>query len=121
MWELMREGRVPALSLVRTFGRDDEVYAVTPTPGTGVVVRRHFSSDFVRHHPRATYAIRLAGDDPEVRRRVEVRFNGRLLGTVDALTPARVTLPPPFPGADRNELVVEEAVVDCLDGALVRA
>ena len=96
MWELMREGRVPSLSLVRAFG-PDEVYAVTQTPETGVVIRRHFSSDFVRRHPQATYVVRLAGDDPEVRRRVEVRFNGRLLGTVSATDPARVRAGPAIP------------------------
>jgi hypothetical protein len=80
------------------------VYAVAQTPETGTVVRRHFSSDFVRHHPQATYAVRLAGEDPEVLRRVEVRFNGRLLDTGGEAARRRVTLTPPFPSADRNEL-----------------
>jgi hypothetical protein len=101
--DLIRAGRVPVLALVWISG-PDEVYAVTPTPETGVVLRRHFSSDFVRRHSRATYVARLAGEDPEVRRRVEVRLNGRLLGTVGGPAPEGVTLTPPFPDADRNEL-----------------
>ena len=82
---------------------------MTPTPETGAVVRRHFSSDFVRHHPQATYLARLAGEDLEVLRRVEVRFNGRLLGTADVSAPERRTLPPPLPSADRNELSFRHA------------
>ena len=39
--------------------------------------RRQFASDFVRRHPLAVYAIRLAGEDVNVQRRVEIRFNGR--------------------------------------------
>ena len=101
--ELLHEGRVPGLAFVRAF-EPDEVYQVAPTPDTGAVVRRHFSSDFVRQHPQVTYLARFAGADPEVRRRIEVRFNGRLLGTVDAPTTTRVVLTPPFPRADRNEL-----------------
>ena len=103
-WELIREGRVPALSFARAAERA-EVYLVTPTPETGVELRRRFSSDFVRGHPRATYVVRLSGEDPEVRRRVEVRFNGRLLMAADPPAPAQVVLTPPFPDADRNEIV----------------
>lgn len=107
VWELLRDGGVPGLGLVRTFGRDDEVYRVTPTPETGAVIRRQFSSDFVRRHPQAAYALRLAGADPEVDRRVEVRFNGRLLETATGPVSGRAVLPPPFPAADRNELVFQ--------------
>lgn len=103
VWELMRAGQVPALSRVRTFGID-EVYAVAGTPETGVEVRRHFSSDLVRRHPRAAYTLRLAGEDPEVSRRVEVRFNGRPLTTHHGSVQEHVTLTPPYPRADRNEL-----------------
>ena len=106
MLELMREGRVPTLTLAHVFG-PDEVYAVSPTPETGVLVRRHFSSDYVRSHPQATYTVRLAGEDPEVRRRVEIRFNGRLLEATPESAPARVELAPPFPVADRNELIFQ--------------
>jgi hypothetical protein len=105
MWELMRAGRVPALSLVRIDGSDDEMYAVAPTPEAGTVVRRHFSSDFARRHPQVTYTVRLRGDAPEVRRRVEIRFDGRLLETADGSGSGRLGLAPPFPDADRNELV----------------
>jgi hypothetical protein len=104
MWELMHEGRVPALSLVRIDGSDDETYAVAPTPETGAVVRRHFSSDFARRHPEATYTVRLTGNAPELRRRVEIRFDGRLLGTAERSGSGRLRLAPPFPAADRNEL-----------------
>ena len=103
MWELLRAGLVPTLALAHAFG-PDEVYRVTPTPDTGVLIRRHFSSDFVRRHPQATYTVRLAGEDPDVPRRVEVRFNGRLLETLGESTRTRVVLEPPFPVADRNEL-----------------
>lgn len=103
MWELMHAGLVPTLALAHAFG-PDEVYQVTPTPETGVLVRRHFSSDFVRRHPQARYTMRLAGEDADVERRVEVRFNGRLLETPRESTRGQVVLAPPFPMADRNEL-----------------
>jgi Interleukin-like EMT inducer len=106
IWELMHAGLVPTLTLAHTFG-PDELYHVTPTPETGVLVRRHFSSDFVRRHPQAAYTVRLAGDDPSVPRRVEVRFNGRLLETLGESTRTQVVLPPPFPVADRNELTFQ--------------
>jgi Interleukin-like EMT inducer len=105
MWDVMRAGHVPALSRVRTFGLD-EVYAVAGTPETGVEVRRHFSSDLVRSRRRATYSLLLDREDPEVERLMEVRFNGRLVATHQdaAREHGTLTLTPPFPGADRNEL-----------------
>jgi hypothetical protein len=103
MWDLMRAGRVPALSRVRTFG-PDEVYAVAGTPQTGVEIRRQFSSDFLRRHPRAAYAVHLTAGDSEVHRRMEVRFNGRLLATHQEPAREQVLLPLPFPDADRNTL-----------------
>jgi hypothetical protein len=106
MWELMRAGLIPSLALAHVFGTD-EVYRVTPTPETGALIRRHFSSDFIRRHPHAAYTVRLAGADPEVRRRVEARFNGRPLETPGDATPSGVLLTPPFPMADRNELVFQ--------------
>jgi hypothetical protein len=117
MWELMRAGLVPALDFAHAFGAD-EVYRVTPTPETGALIRRHFSSDFVRHHPQATYTVRLAGEDTDVQRRVEVRFNGRLLETLGESTRADVVLTPPFPVADRNELTFQH--VYAVPAALTR-
>jgi hypothetical protein len=102
-WQLMRDGRVAALERVRTFGAD-EVYAVAATPQVGHEIRRHFRSDVVRRRPWAEYTLRLTGEDAEVERRVEVRFNGRLLRTHAGGGPARLFLPPPYPAADRNEL-----------------
>jgi hypothetical protein len=68
------------------------------------VVQRWFSADCVRRHPRAEYAIRLAGADPDARRRVEVRFNDRLLATHDGPGQGAVDLAPPYRTGDRNEL-----------------
>lgn len=103
MWDRIRRGEVASLRRVRTVGVD-EVYAVAGTPQAGSEVRRHFGFDFVRGHPQAEYALRLAGDDAEVFRRVEVRLNGRLLRTHAGPARERVDLPPPFPVADRSEL-----------------
>ena len=70
------------ITFVGRFGRDD-VFRVEGTPQEAPVVRRWFSADYVRRHPRAEYALGLTGADPDTRRRVEVRFNERLLATHD--------------------------------------
>lgn len=99
----LRRGAIPGLRFVRRFDGDD-VYEVSGTPQSGVEVRRYFSSDFVRRHPVAEYDLRLSGEDPEVRRWVEVSFNGRALGTLETDGGGAVTLRPPYKGGDRNEL-----------------
>jgi hypothetical protein len=97
-----RGGDAP-LSRVRVFGAD-EVYAVAGTPQVGAEIRRHFSTDWARRYPHAEYALRLMGEDPEIRRRVEVRFNGKLVRTHEGAARERLPLTPPFPVANRNEV-----------------
>jgi hypothetical protein len=91
------------VTLVGQLG-EDAVFAVAGTPQEGAAVWRWFSADFVRRHPRAEYALGLAGRDPDARRRIEVRFNERLVATHDGPGGAAVALPPPYRTGDRNEL-----------------
>ncbi len=91
------------ITFVGRFGVDD-VFGVEGTPQEAPVVRRWFSADFVRRHPRAEYALGLAGADPDARRRVEVRFNERLVATLDGPGRGTVDLAPPYRTGDRNEL-----------------
>ena len=91
------------ITFVGRFGRDD-VFGVEGTPQEAPVVRRWFSADYVRRHPRAEYALGLTGADPDTRRRVEVRFNERLLATHDGPGRGTVDLAPPYRTGDRNEL-----------------
>jgi hypothetical protein len=101
--ELFRQGAVTPLSRVGTFGAD-EVYAVAGAPQSGAEIRRHFSTDWARRHPHAEYALRLTGEDPEIHRRVEVRFNGKLVRTHEGAARERLPLAPPFRVANRNEV-----------------
>jgi hypothetical protein len=77
---------------------------VSGTPQQGTVLRRWFSSDFVHRHSRAEYALTFVGAGPEVRRRVEVRFNGRLLATHDGPARGILDLDPPYQVGNQNEL-----------------
>jgi hypothetical protein len=109
------------ITFVGRFGRDD-VFGVEGTPQEAPVVRRWFSTDYVGRHPRAEYALGLTGADPDTRRRVEVRFNERLLATQDG--PGRVTvdLAPPYQTGDRNELTFTHRYdLDTAAGAIVIA
>jgi hypothetical protein len=101
--ERLRAAAPLGLRLTRQFGTDD-VYELTGTPDTGIDLRRHFSSDFGRTHPKAEFAVRFDGDDRDVDRWVEVTFNGRPLRRIDANEAGAITLSPPFFLADRNEL-----------------
>lgn len=91
------------VTFVGRFGQDD-VFGVVGTPQRATVVRRWFSADFVRRHPRAEYGLTLAGADPDARRRVEVRFNQRLVATHDGPGHGGVDLAPPYRPANPNEL-----------------
>jgi Interleukin-like EMT inducer len=104
VWQLMQQGAVAPLRHIQTFGAD-EVYEVMATPEVGTEIRRYFASDLVRRLPVAAYTLRLSGEDPEIHRRVTVHFNGRLLSTHEGPARTRAPLAPPFPRADRNELV----------------
>ena len=83
--------------------RNDDVYALEPTPHAGVEVRRHFSLDVVRRRPVAEFDVRLVGADPEVSRSVEVWFNERLLQQFDSGS-GTVLLGPPYREGDRNTI-----------------
>jgi hypothetical protein len=104
VWQLMQQGAVAPLRHIQTFGAD-EVYEVMATPEVGTEIRRYFASDLVRRLPVAAYTLRLSGEDPEIHRRVTVHFNSRLLSTHEGPARTRAPLAPPFPRADRNELV----------------
>lgn len=102
-WERIHHDPGRGIAFVGRFGEDD-LYAVAGAPQQGAVLRRWFSADFVRRHPRAEYVLTLAGAEPEASRRVEVRFNGRLLATHDGPARGAVDLEPPYRAGDRNEL-----------------
>ena len=102
-WERIHHDPGRGVAFVGRFG-DDDLFAVAGAPQQGVVLRRWFSADFVRRHPRAEYALTLAGAEPEASRKVEVRFNGRLLATHDGPARGAVDLEPPYRAGDRNEL-----------------
>jgi hypothetical protein len=99
----LRANAGPALRFVRTLDEDD-VYALVPTPHAGVDVRRYFSLDVLQRRPVAAFTLRLPGEDAEVTRRVEIRFNDRPLRTLEAPLSATLRLEPPFRQADRNSL-----------------
>lgn len=102
-WTALRGQAIPGIQLVGTFGQTDE-YLVSPTPDDGLDLRRYFSTDIVRRRPNAAYAIRLDGRDPEVRRWVELSFNGRPLARLDGDVSEARRLAPPYRAGDRNEL-----------------
>jgi hypothetical protein len=102
-WARIHEDPHDGVTFVGRFGPDD-IYAVDGTPDEGPLVQRLFSADFVRRHPQADYALELAGTEPDARRRVEVRFNGRLLATHDGAAQRVAALPSPYRTGDRNEL-----------------
>jgi hypothetical protein len=102
-WTRIDDDPRDGITFVGRFGRDD-VFGVEGTPQEAPVVRRWFSADYVRRHPRAEYALGLTGSDPDTRRRVEVRFNERLLATHDGPGRGPVDLAPPYRTGDRNEL-----------------
>jgi hypothetical protein len=93
-WARIGEDPRLGLTFVGRFGEDD-IFRVEGTPQQATVVRRWFSADFVRRHPRAEYALGMAGLDPDARRGVEVRFNDRLLATHDGAGRWGVDLAPP--------------------------
>jgi interleukin-like EMT inducer protein len=102
-WTRLDRDPRDGITFVGRFGRDD-VFEVEGTPQEAPVLRRWFSADFVRRHPRAEYSLELSGADPDARRRIEVRFNDRLLATLDGPGRGTVNLAPPYRTGDRNEL-----------------
>jgi hypothetical protein len=103
-WDLIRASPPPGIRAVGQFGPDHHVYEVAGTPESGRDLRRHFSSGLARHRRRVEYALRLAGEDPEVTRWVEVSLNARLLRLDATGGAASVRLDPPLRAADRNEV-----------------
>ncbi len=102
-WEELRAEGIPELPLARSFDGDD-VYAVPGTPEVGIALRREFSADVVRRRPVAEYVLRFTGEDAEVRRWVDLDFNGRPVQRVEHAGPGTVRLPAPYNPGDRNEL-----------------
>jgi Interleukin-like EMT inducer len=98
----MTPGRATAAATARAAA--GVTFSLTGTPHRGALVRRWFSADYVRRYPRAEYALTLSATERPVRRRVEVRFDGRLLATHEGPAQAVVSLPPPYRTGDRNEL-----------------
>ncbi len=101
--ERLREERLPGFRLVGQLGPDD-IYELTVTPETGIDLRRHFSSSFVRAHATAEFVLHFDGDDPDVTQSVEVSLNGHPLHRIHAAGAGTLALSPPFRAADRNEL-----------------
>jgi hypothetical protein len=92
----------PGLTFVDRVGGAD-VWAVAGTPEAGVDLRRYVSSDYLRRQPVAAWALALPDTDEQVRRWMEVTFNGRPLGELGE-GPQAIRLPEPYRGADRNEI-----------------
>jgi Interleukin-like EMT inducer len=81
------------------------VLAVSATPDAGVDLHRYVSSDYLRRHPVAAYAVALPDRDGQVQQWGEVTFNGRPLGQVGEGAHAHaIRLPEPYQAADRNDL-----------------
>ena len=102
-WERIDRDPARGVTFVGRF-EDDDVFRIEGTPQRGRRLQRWFSADFVRRHPRAEYSVALAGVETRARRRIEVRFNGRLLVTHEGAARGVVSLSPPYKTGDRNEL-----------------
>jgi hypothetical protein len=92
----------PGLAFVERVGAA-AVWVVAGTPEAGVDLRRYVSSDYLRRHPVAAWALALPDTDGQVRRWMEVTFNGRPLEE-GGEGPHAIRLPEPYREADRNEL-----------------
>ena len=101
-WKARLADPPPGLAFVDRVGGAD-VWAVAGTPDAGVDLRRYVSSDYLRRQPVAAWALALPDTDAQVRRWMEVTFNGRPLGQVGE-GPHAIRLPEPYRAADRNEI-----------------
>ena len=107
-WERIDRDPRHGVTFVGRFAHDDfahdDLFSLAGTPQQGVLLRRWFSADFVRRYPLAVYAVSLTDAERAVRRRTEVRFNGRLVATHETPVQAVVSLESPYRTGDRNEL-----------------
>jgi Interleukin-like EMT inducer len=92
----------PGFRLVRRFDGDD-VYLLDGTPETGVDLHRRFPTDLLRSRPLA-YRLRLAGEDPDVVRWIDVRFNDQAIAHFTADGGGRLEPPLAFRTTEPNDL-----------------
>jgi Interleukin-like EMT inducer len=107
-WDRIDRDPRHGVTFVGRFAHDDfahdDLFSLAGTPQQGVLLRRWFSADFVRRYPLAVYAVALTDAERAARRRIEVRFNGRLVATHETPVQAVVSLESPYRTGDRNEL-----------------
>jgi Interleukin-like EMT inducer len=76
-WEESLRSPPPGLRLAQRFD-SDAVYLLDGTPETGVDLHRRFATDLLRAR-RLAYRLRLAGEDSEITRWVDVRVNDQAI------------------------------------------
>jgi Interleukin-like EMT inducer len=101
-WESLRAAPPPGLRLAERLDGDD-VYVLDGTPETGTELHRRFPTDLLRSH-RLAYRFRLAGEDAEVVRWVDVRFNGQPVVRLTADGGGRLEPPLAFRTTEPNDL-----------------
>lgn len=110
-WERWSEAPPAGFQAVDRFGTS-LVFELESEPERQWRWRRTFSSDVAAARPRARLTVFAPREDPQIEPTVEVTFNGRPLDRL-VLTPTPVTvewrLPPPYPRADRNRLVLQQS------------
>ena len=101
-WEESLRSPPPGLRLVHRFDGDD-VYVLDGTPETGVDLHRRFPTDLLRSR-RLAYRLRLAGEDPDVVRWIDVRFNDQAIARFTADGGGRLEPPLAFRTTAPNDL-----------------